>query len=58
MIKRIEWATAFWSRRGRAMAISTPAPVLSRERARELDQPTWMRRNLCIAGLPDTRRPH
>jgi hypothetical protein len=58
MIKRIEWRTAFWARRGRATALSAPGPVLSRERARELDQPTWMRRNLCIAELAEPRRPH
>lgn len=56
MIKRIEWATAFWSRRSRATALTTPGPVLSPERARELEQPTWLRRNLCIAGLSDPRR--
>ena len=26
--------------------------------ARELDQPTWMRRNLCIAELAEPRRSH
>lgn len=58
MIKRIEWATAFWSRRGRAVALSAPGPVLSREQVRELEQPTWMRRNLSIAGLGEPRRAH
>jgi hypothetical protein len=58
MIKRLEWATAFWSRRGRAIALNAPAPVLSREQVRELEQPTWMRRNLSIAGLGEPRRAH
>ena len=58
MIKRIEWRTAFWARRGRAPALSAPGPVLSRERIRELDQPTWLRRNLCIAELAEPRRGH
>lgn len=58
MIKRIEWATAFWSRRGRAMALPAPGPVLSREQVRELEQPTWLRRNLSIAGLDEPRRTH
>jgi hypothetical protein len=56
MITRIEWRTAFWARRGRATALSAPGPVLSRERIRELDQPTWLRRNLCIAELAEPRR--
>lgn len=58
MIKRIEWATAWWSRRARAVALSAPggASVLSRERVRELEQPTYLRRNLCIAELADARR--
>jgi hypothetical protein len=60
MIKRIEWRTAFWARRGRGVAISAPAgaSVLSRERVRELEQPTYQRRNLCIAELADGRRGH
>jgi hypothetical protein len=60
MIKRIEWRTAFWGRRSRGTAISAPgaASVLSRERVRELEQPTYLRRNLCIAGLAEGRRAH
>lgn len=60
MIKRIEWRAAFWARRNRGSAISAPgaASVLSRERVRELEQPTYLRRNLCIAGLADARRAH
>jgi hypothetical protein len=60
MIKRIEWRNAFWTRRSRGAAISAPgaASVLSPERLRELDQPTWLRRNLCIAGLAEGRRTH
>ncbi|MFZ4758075.1 MAG: hypothetical protein ACOYLX_07900 [Burkholderiaceae bacterium] len=60
MIKRIEWRTAFWGRRSRGLAISAPgaASVLSRERVRELEQPTYLRRNLCIAELADPRRGH
>ncbi len=58
MIKRIEWATAWWSRRGRAVATSAPggASVLSRQRLRELEQPTYLRRNLGIEGLGEDRR--
>jgi hypothetical protein len=58
MIKRIEWRTAWWSRRGRAVATSAPggASVLPRERVRELEHPTYLRRNLCIEGLTDSRR--
>ncbi|HYF60291.1 MAG TPA: hypothetical protein VEA81_15175 [Burkholderiaceae bacterium] len=53
MIKRIEWRGTFWSRLQRsAVAIEAcTAPVLSPERARELDQPTWLRRGLSIDGL-------
>ena len=60
MIKRIEWRTAFWGRRSRGTATSAPgaASVLSPERVRELEQPTYLRRNLCIAGLDDGRRAH
>ena len=32
--------------------------TLSREHVRELEQPTYLRRNLCIAGLDDGRRAH
>jgi hypothetical protein len=61
MMKRIDWRTAFWARRTRGIAISAPggASVLSRERVRELEQPTYLRRNLCIAELAaDGRRTH
>jgi hypothetical protein len=56
MIKRVEWRNALWSRRPRGgVATSTPggASVLSRERVRELEQPTYLRRNLAIEGLAD-----
>ncbi len=56
MIKRIDWRTAFWAPRGRGLALSAPSSVLSRERERELEQPTYLRRNLSIAGLGDARR--
>ena len=57
MNKLIEWRSMMWSRRLRGgVATSTPggASVLSRERVRELDQPTYLRRGLAIAGLPAT----
>jgi hypothetical protein len=56
MIKRVEWRNTLWSRRPRGgVATSTPggASVLSRERVRELEQPTYLRRNLAIEGLAD-----
>jgi hypothetical protein len=58
MIKRIDWRTAFWGRRSRETSPQAAAPVLSRERVRELEHPTYLRRNLCIAGLDDARRSH
>ena len=60
MIKRIEWRTAFWNRRGRTLLTSAAGatPVLSREQVRELEQPTYLRRNLCIDGLSAPRRAH
>jgi hypothetical protein len=55
MNKLIEWRSALWSRRLRGV-VATAAPggasVLSRERVRELEQPTYLRRRLAIAGLP------
>ena len=54
MNKLIEWRSALWSRRLRGeVATSAPggASVLSRERVRELEQPTYLRRGLAIAGL-------
>ena len=58
MIRRIEWRTVFWTRRGRTIAIpaSAAASALSPERVRELEQPTYLRRNLTIAGLAPVRR--
>ncbi len=60
MIKHILWRTALWMRRTHGVAPSAPgaASVLSPARIRELDQPTYLRRNLCIAGLGDARRSH
>ena len=58
MTKRVDWTLPFLSRRGRMLSAGTPGPVLSPTRERELDQPTWMRRNLSVAGLGDARRPH
>ena len=60
MIKRIEWRTAFWNRRGRTLlaSVAGATPVLSREQVRELEQPTYLRRNLCIDGLSTPRRTH
>lgn len=55
MNKLIEWRSALWTRRIRGgVATSAPggASVLSRERVRELEQPTYLRRRLAIAGLP------
>ena len=50
MIKRIEWRGARWARR-RTTVADGGAPVLTRERARELEQPTFLRRGLTIEGL-------
>jgi hypothetical protein len=54
MNKLIDWRSALWSRRARTgIALSAPggASVLSREQVRELDQPTYLRRRIAIAGL-------
>jgi hypothetical protein len=55
MNKLVDWRRVLWSRRQRAPwagESSGAASVLSRERVRELEQPTYLRRNLMIAGLP------
>jgi hypothetical protein len=55
MNKLVEWRNALRFRGQRAgWAGDGPgaSPVLSRERVRELELPTYLRRNLSIAGLP------
>jgi hypothetical protein len=59
MNKLVEWRRALWSRRQRAPWAGEAAgasSVLSRERVRELEQPTYLRRNLMIAGLRGAAR--
>jgi len=53
MNKLIEWRSALWNRRLRGgVARRDPdGAVLSGERARELEQPTYLRRGLAIDGL-------
>lgn len=54
MVKRNEWRGAWWPRR-RAVASEASGPVLSPERARELEQPTFLRRGLSIGELGNGR---
>lgn len=53
MNKLIEWRGTLWSRfaRNDTMVIEAPGAVLSRARARELEQPTYLRRGLAIDGV-------
>lgn len=53
MNRLIEWRGALWNRRARGGTAQRgpDAAVLSGARARELEQPTYLRRGLVIEGL-------